>query len=112
MGECLGAELDESVGVRREIVGDQQPAGAQRRDRQVEQAEVVVLLGVDEDEVRPTDKMGKALSAVAFPEFDHVLRSRAVANVPRARESLDGSTSKVVTRPPVWRAAVASQRVE
>ena len=60
----------ERLGVREDVVGDDQAARIEQRTREAEQRLVVVLLGIDEHEVEDVLGSRERLMRVAFDDID------------------------------------------
>ena len=76
-------------GARRDVVGDDDPARVQLRPREPEQQLVVVLPGVEEDDVEAVLELGQDLLRVTLDELRPFLEA-GVGDVPAPRLDLAG----------------------
>ena len=94
------------------VVRDDDPTGSTFSRASRTAGLVVVLPGVEEDDVEAVLERGQGLLRVALDELGPLLEPR-LRDVPTARpRPSPGSCSRVTTRPPRMRAAAASHTVE
>ena len=97
--------------MREDVVGDEERARLDLVAREREELLVVVLLGVEEDDVEHVVDRRQRLVRVALDELGPLLEP-ASAMLRRHASILRGSGSSESTRPPRFRTPAASQIVE
>ncbi len=94
--------------VREDVVGDEEAARLDLVPRELEEALVVLLLGVDEDDVE--DVLDLREVAKASPGTSSTVSSRPASAMLACQASIfAGSASSESTRPPKWRTPAPSQ---
>ncbi len=91
------------------VVGDHDAAGLELLAREREERVVVVLLGVEEDDVEDVVERLKRLEGVSLDELDPVPSRPASATFRRHASADSGFFSSESTRPPRWRTPAPSQ---
>ena len=95
--------------MRGDVVRHDEPARLEQPPREREQRLVVVLLGVEEDEVERVLGRAQHLERIALDELRPLLEAGRQRCSLRQASHLAGSCSRETTRPPSTRAPAASQ---